>query len=99
MWYTVTWFSGDAGHRHSVSLVDNNTKNVVYDSGPFNNFVASKPITFNDTGTFVYSGPSFDKMVPNYKMNGTVTVVDQPLPTSFNTNTTSASPSSSETAE
>ena len=96
---TVTWFSGDAGHQHSVSLVDNNTKNVVYDSGPFNNFAASKPITFNNTGTFVYSGPSFDKMVPNYKMNGTVTVVDQPLPTSFNTNTTSASPSSSGTAK
>jgi plastocyanin len=90
---TVTWFSGDAGHQHSITLVDNNTKNVVFESGPFNNFAASKPITFNNTGTFVYSGPSFDKMVPNYKMNGTVTVVDQPLTTSFNSNTTASSPS------
>jgi plastocyanin len=94
---TMTWFSGDAGHQHSITIVDNNTKNVVFESGPFNNFAASKPITFNNTGTFTYSGPSFDKMVPNYKMNGTVTVVDQPLSTSFNTNTT-ASPSSSGTA-
>jgi len=92
---TVAWFSGDAAHIHSVSLVDNNTKNVVYDSGPFNNFNASKPIRFNNTGTFTYSGPSGDKAVPNYKMNGTVTVVDQPLSTSFNSNTTAPSPSSS----
>ena len=61
-------------------LVDNNTKSVIYDSGIFNNFNASKPITFNNTGTFVYSQPN-DKVVPNYKMNGTVTVVDQPLTT------------------
>ena len=53
----------------------------------FNNFTASKPIKFNNTGTFAYSGPSFDKVVPNYKMNGTVTVVDQPLTTSFNSTT------------
>jgi hypothetical protein len=89
---TVTWFSRDAGHQHSISLVDNNTKNVVFESGPFNNFAASKPITFNNTGTFTYSRPSFDKMVPNYKMNGTVTVVDQPLST-FNSNTAASSSS------
>jgi plastocyanin len=86
---TVTWFSGDAGHTHTISLVDNNTKNVVFESGPFDNFAASKPIAFNNTGTFTYSGPSNDKAVPNYKMNGTVTVVDQSLSTPFN-NTSSS---------
>src|SRR6266496_4602297 len=84
---TVTWYGGDVDHIHSISLVDNNTKNAVYESGPFNHFNASKPITFNNTGTFVYSGPSGDKAVPNYKMNGTVTVVDQSLTTPFNTTT------------
>ena len=86
---TVTWFSGDAGHTHTISLVDNNTKNVVFESGPFDNFAASKPIAFNNTGTFTYSGPSNDKAVPNYKMNGTITVVDQSLSTPFN-NTSSS---------
>jgi plastocyanin len=90
---TVTWFSGDVDHIHSISLVDNNTKNVVHDTGAINNFNASKPITFNNTGTFTYSGPSNDKVVPNYKMNGTVTVVDQPLSTSFNDTTTAPSSS------
>ena len=81
---TVAWFNGDAGHRHSITLVDNNTKNSIYTSGLFNNSTASKPITLNKAGTFAYSGPSYDKMWPNYKMNGTVTVVNQPLVTSFN---------------
>jgi plastocyanin len=87
----VTWFGGDVSHQHSISIVDNNTKNVVYESGPFNNFNASKPTMFNNTGTFTYSGPSYDKMVPNYKMNGTVTVVDQSLTTTFNNTTTASS--------
>ena len=95
---TVTWFNGDVRHQHSITLVDNNTKSTVYDSGKFNNFNASKPITINNTGTFTYSGPSYDKMWPNYKMNGTVTIVNQLLATTFNTTTTSATAASSSTA-
>ena len=93
---TVTWLNADAGHRHSITLLDNNTKNIVYDSGRFNTFNASKPFTFNNIGTFAYTGPSFDRAFPNYKMNGSITVVNQPLTTSFNTtsNTSTASSSS-----
>jgi plastocyanin len=94
---TVTWFSGDAGHTHTISLVDNNTKNAVFESGPFDNFAASKPIKFNNTGTFTYSGPSNDKAVPNYKMNGTVTVVDQSLSTPFNNTSSSRTPNNVDT--
>ncbi len=84
----VTWFNADAGHHHQITLVDNNSKNTVYESGLFDNFIGSKPVMFNDTGAFAYSGPSFDKAVPNYKMNGTITVVNQPLTTSFNSTST-----------
>jgi plastocyanin len=87
---TVAWFNADAGHHHSIALVDNNTKNTVYNSGRFDNFNASKPFTFNNVGTFAYSGPSYDKMWPNYKMNGSVTVVNQPVATTFNTTVTSS---------
>jgi plastocyanin len=90
---TVTWLNADAGHRHSITLLNNNTKNIVYDSGRFDNFDASKPFTFNNPGTFAYSGPSFDRAFPNYKMNGTITVVNQPLATSFNTTSTATAPS------
>jgi plastocyanin len=85
---TVTWLNADAGHRHSITIVDNNTKSTVFDTGRFNNFNASKPFTFNNVGAFAYSGPSYDRAVPNYKMNGTITVVNQRLATSFNTTAT-----------
>src|SRR5215212_5777701 len=82
---TVAWLNADAGHRHSITLVDDNTKNIVFNSGRFNNYNASKSFTFNNVGTFAYSGPSYDRAFPNYKMNGTITVVNQPLATTFNT--------------
>jgi plastocyanin len=95
----VTWFNADVKHPHRITLVDNSTKNAIYDSGIFKNYTASRPIKFNNTGTFTYSGPSFDKAVPRYKMNGTLTVVNQPLSTSLNntsaTTTTASNTSSS----
>ena len=88
---TVTWLNADAGHRHSITIVDNNTKSTVFNSGRFDNFNTSKPFAFNNVGAFAYTGPSYDRAVPNYKMNGTITVVNQPLATSFNTTSTVAS--------
>lgn len=90
---TVTWFNADAGHKHQITLLNNKTQTVVYESGLFDNFAASKPIKFNNTGAFAYSGPSNDKAVPNYKMNGTLIVINQPLSNSFNT--TSSTPATS----
>ena len=90
---TVTWFNADAGHKHQITLLNNKTQTVEYESGLFDNFAASKPIKFNNTGAFAYSGPSNDKAVPNYKMNGTLTVINQPLSNSFNT--TSSTPATS----
>lgn len=90
---TITWFNADAGHKHQITLLNNKTQTIVYESGLFDNFAASKPIKFNNTGAFAYSGPSNDKAVPNYKMNGTLTVINQPLSNSFNT--TSSTPATS----
>ena len=104
---TVRWFNADVNHPHTISLTPNNTnsnittnnnsKNIVYESGTIKNFTASKPIKFNNTGTFSYSGPSFDKGVPGYKMNGTIRVVKQLLNTPFNN--TSVNTSSSSTSQ
>jgi plastocyanin len=102
----VTWFNADVDHPHRISLTPNNTsinttnnnnnysKTITYESGIIKNFTASKPIKFNNTGTFSYSGPSFDKGVPSYKMNGTLRVIKQPLSTPFNTTTNSSSSTS-----
>ena len=89
--YTVTWFNADAGHKHQITLLNNKSGTVVYESGLFDNFAASKPIRFNETGAFAYSGPSGDKAVPNYKMNGSLTVITQPLSNSFNSTSSKAS--------
>lgn len=75
---TVRWFNADVNHPHTITLTPNNTnsiisnnsnfsKTTVYESGVIKNFTASKPIKFNNTGIFGYSGPSFDKGVPGYK--------------------------------
>jgi hypothetical protein len=37
--------------------------------------------------TFAYSGPSYERAFPNYKMNGTIKVVNQLLASGFNTTT------------
>jgi plastocyanin len=92
---TVTWINADAGHRHTIAILDNNTKSVVFNTGRFNNFNASKPFTFSNAGIFAYTGPSFDRAFPNYKMNGSITVVNQPLAASFNTTTTTSTDFSS----
>ena len=90
---TVTWFNADAGHKHQITLLNNKPQTVIYESGPFDNFVASKPIRLNNTGTFAYSGPSNDKAVPTYKMNGMLTVINQPVSNSFNTTSSTAATS------
>jgi plastocyanin len=92
---TVTWLNADAGHRHAITILDNNTKSVVFNTGRFDNFNASKPFTFSSAGTFAYTGPSFDRAFPNYKMNGSITVVNQPLDTIFNSTVTNSAASSS----
>jgi hypothetical protein len=78
---TVTWFNADVGHPHIITLIDNSSNNVVYDSGEFEEFTASSPITLNNTGAFSYSGPSFADEFPDFVMEGTLTVVNQPSPT------------------
>jgi plastocyanin len=90
---TVTWFNADAGHKHQITLLDNKSGTVVYESGLFDNFATSKPFRPNNTGTFAYSGPSNDKAVPNYKMNGTLTVINQPNSNSFNSTSSTAATS------
>jgi plastocyanin len=45
---TVAWFNADVDHHHSITLLDSKG-NTIYNSGIFDNFNASKPITFNNT--------------------------------------------------
>jgi len=88
---TILWFNGDVGHLHKISLVDSkNLKNVLYDSGTFSNFAASKPVKLNNTGTFTFYEAHLDPKYPNFVLNGTLTVVNQASPISSTNKTSSA---------
>ncbi len=59
----------------------------VSDSGLFSFFTSSKPIKFNDTGTFTFSESKVEKKYPNYFLKGTITVVNQSPSSSDDTDT------------
>jgi hypothetical protein len=88
---TAVWFNNDVGHLHKISLVDSkNPKVILYDSGTFPNFIASKPIKFNNTGTFAFSEAHTNPKQPNFVMNGILSVVTQPSAISSTNQTSSA---------
>jgi hypothetical protein len=95
---TAVWFNNDVGHLHRISLVDNkNPKIVLYDSGTFPNFVASKPIKLNNTGTFAFSEAHTNPKQPNFVMSGMLTVVNQPSAISSTNQTSSATGANTDT--
>jgi plastocyanin len=78
---TVVWFSADVNHNHEINLNDQNNASI-FKSGNYIFNTSTKPIRFNNTGTFSYSDPvnglSTEAGVKGYVMTGTVKVVNQP---------------------
>ena len=74
---TVVWFSADVGHKHTITLNDDNSKKV-YEAAffPFNE--SSQPLTLNTTGHYSYFEKGANKDVPSFVMNGTITVTNLP---------------------
>ncbi|HZD35463.1 MAG TPA: hypothetical protein VE130_09685 [Nitrososphaeraceae archaeon] len=75
---TVSWFNGDVDHDHTITVSGDSTNAPVFESGDFEYGTASKPITFNDTGSFNYFETDVNSDDPSFIMNGTITVVNQP---------------------
>jgi plastocyanin len=82
----VKWFSNDVGHVHKITLVDKSSNATVYDSGPFKNFEATKPVKLNDTGDFTFLEAGMNPKYPDYVLNGTITVTKQPSLSSSSSN-------------
>lgn len=74
---TVVWFSADVGHKHNVTLTNSNSK-IVYEAAFFPSNEASKPLTLNNTGEYSYFEKGVNKAVPNFVINGTISVVALP---------------------
>ena len=71
---TVLWLNGDVGHKHKITLIDENS-NTVFESGIFAFNSVSKSLTLTKPGKFTYSEANVNKDDPNFKMQGTITVI------------------------
>ena len=70
----LVWFNGDVGHEHNI-VVNDNSGNQIFQTGEFTELAASRPITFNNTGTFQYADTV--EYEEGFVMTGNVTVVNQ----------------------
>jgi hypothetical protein len=94
----VVWFNGDVDHDHKITLVngqDSNigTSNVVFESGDFPYNTATRSMTFNDTGIFSYFEKDVNADDPNFVVNGTIKVVNQPKSVTTTTTNDTSGPS------
>jgi plastocyanin len=70
----VVWFSGDVGHDHNIVVRDTNSNNnTIFETGDFSEFEATRPITFNNTGTFDYAD-TID-YEGGFRMTGDISVI------------------------
>ena len=70
----VVWYNGDVGHEHNIVVSDNGA-NQIFQTGEFTELMASRPITFNNTGNFQYADTI--EYEEGFVMAGNVTVVNQ----------------------
>lgn len=77
----ITCFNGDVDHDHKITLSDANSKQQIFDSGVFAFNEASKPIIVNNTSTLNYFEANVNNEDEDFVMEGQISVVDQPLPT------------------
>jgi plastocyanin len=77
----VTWFNGDVDHDHKVTVTvsdeSDESTNAGFESGDFIYNTASKPIKFNNTGTFNFFEADVNSDDPSFVMNGTISVINQ----------------------
>lgn len=73
----IVWFSADVGHKHMVTLTDSNSKKA-YEAAFFPSNEASNSLTLNNTGDYLYFEKGANKAVPDFVMNGTVSVINSP---------------------
>jgi len=74
---TIVWFSADVGHKHTITLNDENSKKV-FEAAFFPSNEASPSLTLNNTGNYSYFEKGVNKAVPSFVINGTITVANIP---------------------
>ena len=67
----VVWFSGDVGHDHNIVVREVNS--TIFETGQFPEFGVTRPITFNNSGTFDYANTVYYE--EGFRMTGKITVL------------------------
>jgi plastocyanin len=67
----VVWFSGDVGHDHNIVVRESNS--TIFETGQFPEFGVTRPITFNNSGTFDYA--DMVDYEEGFRMTGKITVL------------------------
>lgn len=73
----ISWINGDVGHKHTVTVVDENSKEV-YSSGKFDFNSISDTLVLNGSGKYRYSESNVNVDDPKFVMEGTITVLESP---------------------
>ncbi len=83
----VTWLNGDVDHDHKIILVNSQMPNAppIFESNAFAYNTAITPINFNETGEYSYFEKDANNNDPNFIMNGTIKVINQPQESTGNT--------------
>lgn len=67
----VVWFSGDVGHDHNIVVREANS--TIFETGQFPEFGVTRPITFNNSGTFDFADTvDYEE---GFRMTGKITVL------------------------
>jgi plastocyanin len=72
----IAWINGDVGHTHSVTILDNDTKQV-FSSGKFGFNSLTSSLVLNNSGKFTYSESNVNKDDPKFVMDGTIIVQEK----------------------
>jgi plastocyanin len=70
----VVWYNGNVGHEHNI-VVSDNSGNQIFQTGELSELMASRPVTFNNTGNFQYADTV--EYEEGFVMAGNVTVVNR----------------------
>lgn len=73
----IAWINGDVGHTHSVTVLDNDSKQV-FSSGKFGFNSVTTSHVLNNSGKFTYSESNVNKDDPKFVMEGTINVKENP---------------------
>lgn len=72
----IAWINGDVGHTHSVTVLDNDAKQV-FSSGKFGFNSLTTSLVLNNSGKFTYSESNVNKDDPKFVMDGTIIVQEK----------------------